>query len=227
MFTVQLKIPKRLRLEIPAGRAQVMAQLAQLAGDMLHTRVEQGEGWDGQPIPELKQQTTTAGKHSNKRKWFFTHSSDPRQLQERLPDRFRPWNMRGEPGRPQWFVFRGQYKEMKKLLSGHTSRGSSLTGKMWQSLKASVRQKGQDYQIRLYFSGSAPSSYVRPGKAGGSARVRNRDKARLLQYEGRSGVGTHEDGAGRQFVMMRFSEGELDTLVTLFAREIRLVFSLS
>lgn len=216
---VQLKITKGLKYDLAGGRGDALASMAQRGGEMLHARAEAGRQWDGRPVPIVKPGMRRRVARSS---LYFVAKSDPR-IGTLGTHRLKPWNMKGQKGRPQWWVFRGTYGEFKVALGKRATKGASLTGAMWRSLTARVRDaKSGGAEIRLYFAGSSPSSYVQPGGGVGRVRFRNRDKARLLQYEGRSGVGQHENAGGRQFELMRLAPGELDELAGMFIGRVRL-----
>lgn len=222
MLTVQLKLPKKLSGVWSGAELQTLQAMAQMGGDALHARVERGVGWNGAQLPKLRE---AARRRSGKGRYYFVHKSDPR-IGAIGTGRMRPWSMKGQKGRPDWWVFRGAYAEFKRTLGKRDTKGGSFTGRMWQSLTATAKlapkSSGGASEIRLYFAGSSPSSYVTPGGKGGTTRLRNRDKARLLQYEGRSGVGQHNGAGGRVFELMRFAPRELDDLASLYASRVRM-----
>lgn len=228
---VQLKLSKKLKFDVTGGRLQALQVMAQMAGKMLHDRIERGVQWDGKPTPRIREsEGRSVGRKGRLGKaryhYFFVHKDDPRTASFST-SAMRPWNMKGQKGPPQWLVFRGSYAEFKSVIGKKQGKGSSFTGQMWRSLTGSVRdapkRAGGGGEIRLYFAGSSPSRQLRPGGRGATERFRNRDKARLLQYAGRSGVGSGENATGaREFEMMRFSSRELEALAGAFVARVRL-----
>ncbi len=211
MIEVKLKIRQKVALEIDGDKRAALARIAQAGGDMLRERGERGVDYDGAPRPEV------AG--PAKRNRFWMHKADPRVAS--VPAGImRPWNF--GPGAPQWWVFRGSYRDFKVAIGRSGARGASFTGAMWKGLTAGVKMSRGDHLLRIYFGGSSKGSPV-PGKGNNAATsFRNRDKARLLQFPGRSGVGSHEGDGGRQFDLMRFSGGELQQLVSQYVAGFKL-----
>lgn len=94
-----------------------------------------------------------------------------------------------------------------KLRTSGVAAGKSLTGAMWRSLRVSVTTRKSGHRVRIYFGGTqrVGKDFDRLTKSGRprAKSVRNRDKARLLQYKDRKkGMGPPEARGRPDFLLM-------------------------
>ena len=217
----KFRIDKQLALDFPGAEA-ALRRMSRIAQQLLRRRIERdGKLADGKPLPEVSSAP------------LFVPTDHP------IVARLGPGQLRGigKAGSRKMTYLYGAYPEkggddawpegyrsVKERLTGRSHVGASLTGSMWDSLRATARQRrrgrrGDDWEIRLYFAGTDK----RQG-------VRQRAKARLLQYRKRgdgafgkrNALGQATAAKEPEFYMMELAPDELRILRKVWMRELRL-----
>ncbi len=199
---IRIRLTRRLALDYPDA-ARALDRMAELAMYMLEKRInQQGLDASGRPLPEVSE-----------RGRFWWHVADPRTGQLDT-SALQPRNEAGSTGRPRLLVNNKGYRSFKRQVGKRSHRGSSLTGALWKSIRASAKKVGSDgWEFKIFFGGSV--------RVVGGGRLRNRDKARLLQYGKRkSGQGYQPEGVP-DFSLMTFTTDELLKLRALWRDEVR------
>lgn len=189
-----VKWNKKLAFDWP-NQGRALEKLGNKAAAFLYDRInEEGVDADGRPLPEV---------------------SD------------REWVKRTKRGRTSKPF--PSYMTVKTSEGGQPWKGSSFTGAMWDSL--TIRQQGTagKLKLKLYFAGSTSSSNkkkwnpARTKLVDKNPRIRNRDKARLLQYADRASGEGYQPKGKRQFELMAFSSGEKLMLAAYWLSQCRLL----
>lgn len=154
--------------------------------------------------------------------WCWFSRADPRFTRVAKLRQLVPYS-----GAPKASVYVRGYRRLKGKMNkhGNTHRGASLTGHMWNNLEVQFKpgRKGTgSLLVRLYFAkgqrvGLDPKLKTKTGRAK-KVSVRNRTKAKMLQYKHRNDSGKP---AGREFVLMQPSDAEIGMLLQTVATGIR------
>lgn len=201
---IKVKVSKRVAMDYPNARA-VMEEIGRWAAAAIRRRVrDEGRASDGRALPEVQE-----GKRKEHQP-FFVDAADPR-----FKKLARAGGLKQIGG--QLRAASGGYRALKQRLGLATHRGSSLTGKMWASLTVTGRGRlsGDAWlDVRLYFGGGVTTA---------SGYIRNRDKARLLQYAQRAGSTGYQPAGQPDFILMALSSVELAEIARLAAKHLRIL----
>ena len=211
-MTVKVKFSKKFKPQLE-GQGRAVSRLGRMVSLKIRKRIEQrGQTSDRKALPRLED-------HG----WWITQAGDPRKLAGVVP-RYA----KGQKGTPPVLrVSLDGYAAMKLRTSGKRRRGQSLTGAMWRSLRVSVTTRKSGHRVRIYFGGTqrVGKDFDRLTKSGRprAKSVRNRDKARLLQYKDRKkGMGPPEARGRPDFLLMAIAPKELAAARDIYLRALRL-----
>lgn len=207
-YSFNIKGLEKLVFDDPRYERIVVRSTDKLA-TMLRDRIDrQGKDHHGQALPQVQP----------KGGWAWFSRADPRFKRVAKLRQLVPY----KGALPSSVYVRG-YRRLKQKMNKHgkTHRGASLTGAMWDNLEVRVKRgrKGTgSVQFRLYFAkgqrvGIDPKLKTKTGRAK-TVSVRNRTKAKMLQYKHRNENGKP---VGRQFVLMQPSNAEIGLLLNTVA----------
>jgi len=182
---------------------------------MIHDRVAiQGRDATGRRLPPV----------ANRTGWWWTGVTDPRF--KTLKGEFifqRPKGSQGAPTSATRYVFPRGYRALKQRLGQRTHRGAPLTGHMWKNMTVVfLRGKKGGVKTRIYFAksqkiGKSATERTATGRAK-TVSVRNRTKAKMLQYKNRDGRGRPTN---RVFTLMQPTALEIGLAKQILITNIR------
>tara|TARA_Y100001937_G_scaffold38445_1_gene54666 strand:+ start:4474 stop:5148 length:675 start_codon:yes stop_codon:yes gene_type:complete len=179
---------------------------------MLRDRIDkQGKDHKGNKLPQVQPRSG----------WYWTGTHDPRFRGKSGFAFNTPYG-----GAPLRLVYWRGYRALKREVGkGKTHRGASLTGKMWQNMQVQFKagRKGTGsvrFEVKFMKGqrvGYHPTKKTKTGRRQ-SVSVRNRVKAKMLQYNKRDGRGRP---VGQAFVLMQPSDAEIGLMLQLISAGIR------
>lgn len=201
----------KLVLNNPKYKLAINTAAARQAAMIRDRFTKQGRDSNGNKLKKVAERTG----------WCWFGVQDPRFRGMRGFMFNRPW----ERAPLRWVYWRG-YRRLKAQMSGgRTWRGAPLTGNMWNNLELQVRpgKKGEGSAVfRLHFAKGQRVGFVRgeftKKNRRGTMYVRNRDKARMLQYDKRTKDGQPYNQA---FVLMEPSKEEKAAVLQILGSGIK------
>lgn len=179
---------------------------------MMRDRIDkQGKDHKGNKLPQVQARSG----------WYWTGVHDPRFRNKSGFAFNRPYS-----DAPLRLVYWRGYRALKREVSkGKTHRGASLTGKMWENMQVTFKagRKGSgSVRFAVQFMkgqrvGLHPRDRTKTGKRK-AVSVRNRVKAKMLQYKRRDSRGRP---TGQQFVLMQPSDAEIGLMLQLIGTGIK------